>query len=102
MISEVFLLLDHRMNQSQAKDELEDVSESFTATLNYARRFSKFANRETVKVVRKYVDCAWLCNMCAATFSLFTAGSELHKFEVAQLANLCPDTSEEAKALIPR
>lgn len=26
----------------------------------------------------------------------------LHKFEVAQIANLCPETAEEAKALIPR
>lgn len=25
----------------------------------------------------------------------------MHKFEVASLANLCPETSEEAKALIP-
>ena len=27
---------------------------------------------------------------------------KLHKFELACLANLCPDTAEEAKALIPR
>jgi len=27
---------------------------------------------------------------------------KLHKFELATLANLCPETSEEAKALIPR
>jgi hypothetical protein len=25
-----------------------------------------------------------------------------HKYEVAALANLCPENSEEAKALIPR
>lgn len=30
------------------------------------------------------------------------ATKPLHKFEVAQIANLCPETSEEAKALIPR
>ena len=27
---------------------------------------------------------------------------KLHKFELAALANLCPDSAEEAKALIPR
>jgi hypothetical protein len=27
---------------------------------------------------------------------------KLHKFELASLANLCPETPEEAKALIPR
>lgn len=26
---------------------------------------------------------------------------KLHKFELAQLANLCPENPEEAKALIP-
>lgn len=27
---------------------------------------------------------------------------KLHKFEIASIANLCPETAEEAKALIPR
>ena len=27
---------------------------------------------------------------------------KLHRFELAELANLCPETAEEAKALIPR
>ena len=27
---------------------------------------------------------------------------KLHKFELACLANLCPETAEESKALIPR
>jgi hypothetical protein len=27
---------------------------------------------------------------------------KLHKFELVSLANLCPETAEEAKALIPR
>ena len=27
---------------------------------------------------------------------------KLHKFELACLANLCPETAEEAKSLIPR
>lgn len=37
-----------------------------------------------------FVDCSLLVQ------------KKLHKFELATLANLCPETSEEAKALIPR
>ncbi|KAI6220961.1 RPOL4c domain-containing protein [Aphelenchoides fujianensis] len=84
MISEVFLLLNHRHTQSQNKEEIDEVSDVFLSTLNYARRFSKFTQRETIRAVR----------------GIF-AETSLHKFEVAQLANLCPETAEEAKALIP-
>ncbi len=35
-------------------------------------------------------------------FSRLLATKPLHKFEVAQIGNLCPETAEEAKALIPR
>jgi DNA-directed RNA polymerase II subunit RPB4 len=34
--------------------------------------------------------------------SIFSGKQNLHKFEVAQIANLCPENAEEAKALIPR
>ncbi|KAF7638321.1 RPOL4c domain-containing protein [Meloidogyne graminicola] len=85
MISEVFLLLDHRRKQSEQKEEIEDISEVFLKTLNYTRRLSKFKSRETIRSVR----------------GIFAGKQNLHKFEVAQIANLCPETSEEAKALIP-
>ena len=39
------------------------------------------------------------CLLCV--FSLLMQ-KKLHKFELASLANLCPETAEEAKALIPR
>ncbi|GMT13068.1 hypothetical protein PFISCL1PPCAC_4365, partial [Pristionchus fissidentatus] len=84
LTSEVFLLLEHRRAQSEQKEEIEDLSEVFVKTLNYARRLSRFKNRETIRAVR----------------AIF-AQKSFHKFEVAQIANLCPETSEEAKALIP-
>ena len=34
-------------------------------------------------------------------FRIFSAVTSLHKFEVSQLVNLCPENAEEAKALIP-
>uniref|UniRef100_A0A914D2I4 RNA polymerase Rpb4/RPC9 core domain-containing protein n=1 Tax=Acrobeloides nanus TaxID=290746 RepID=A0A914D2I4_9BILA len=85
MISEVFLLLDHRRKQSEQKEEIEDMSEVFLKTLNYTRRLSRFKSRETIRAVR----------------GIFAGKLMLHKFEVAQIANLCPETAEEAKALIP-
>ena len=52
MISEVFLLLDHRRKQSEQKDDIEEMSEVFFKTLNYTRRLSKFKSRETIRSVR--------------------------------------------------
>ncbi|GMR58012.1 hypothetical protein PMAYCL1PPCAC_28207, partial [Pristionchus mayeri] len=84
MISEVFLLLEHRRSQSEQKEEIEDLSEVFVKTLNYSRRLSRFKNREMIRAVRNLI-----------------ATKNLHKFEVAQICNLCPDSVEEAKAMIP-
>ncbi|KAK9496390.1 hypothetical protein O3M35_013294 [Rhynocoris fuscipes] len=53
-------------------------------TYTYTERFRKFKNKETIASIR----------------SLLTQ-KKLHKFELASLANLCPETPEEAKALIP-
>lgn len=36
------------------------------------------------------------------TVSSLLTQKKLHKFELASIANLCPETPEEAKALIPR
>ncbi|CAL2032648.1 hypothetical protein CAEBREN_32834 [Caenorhabditis brenneri] len=84
LTAEVYLLLEHRRQSSENKDEIEEMSEVFIKTLNYARRMSRFKNRETIRAVR-------------AIFS----EKHLHKFEIAQIANLCPENAEEAKALVP-
>ncbi|KAI6198318.1 RPOL4c domain-containing protein [Aphelenchoides fujianensis] len=52
MISEVFLLLNHRHTRSQNKEEIDEVSDVLLSTLNYARRFSKFTLRDTIRAVR--------------------------------------------------
>jgi DNA-directed RNA polymerase II, putative len=84
LISEVHMLLEHRKSQNEEKEEEEELNEIFTKTLNYCQRFSKYKNRETISAVRS-----------------FLVSKKMHKFELAQLANLCPDNHEEAKALIP-
>ncbi|VDM63592.1 unnamed protein product [Angiostrongylus costaricensis] len=84
LTSEVLLVLEQRRKENEAKDEIDTTSEVFVKTLEYARRFSQFKTRESIKAAR-------------AIFSQ----KPLHKFEVAQIINLCPETAEEAKALIP-
>lgn len=84
LISEVHMLLEHRKQQNESAEEEQELSEVFMKTLSYCQRFSRFKNRETITAVR----------------SLLTQ-KKLHRFELAQLANLCPDNPEEAKALIP-
>lgn len=84
LISEVHMLLEHRKQQNESAEEEQELSEVFMKTLNYCQRFSRFKNRETISAVR----------------SLLTQ-KKVHKFELAQLANLCPETADEAKALIP-
>lgn len=85
LISEVEQLLEHRKTQNENLEEEAELSEVFKKTHAYCLRFSKYKNRETITSVRRYM----------------AQKKQLHKFEVAQLANLCPDTPEEAKALIP-
>lgn len=84
LISEVHMLLEHRKAQNESAEEEQELSEVFMKTLNYTQRFSRFKNRETIAAVRSLL-----------------MQKKLHKFELAQLANLCPDNPEEAKSLIP-
>ncbi|GAB1301523.1 DNA-directed RNA polymerase II subunit RPB4 [Apodemus speciosus] len=85
--SEVHMLLEHRKQQNESAEDEQELSEVFMKTLNYTARFSRFKNRETIASVRS----------CAHRVGT----KKLHKFELACLANLCPETAEESKALIP-
>jgi len=84
LISEVRMLLEHRKQQNENAEEEQELSEVFVKTHNYCERFSKYKSRETISAVRQLL-----------------IQKKLHRFELAQLANLCPETPEEAKALIP-
>lgn len=84
LISEVDMLLEHRKQQNESAEEEIELSEVFMKTLSYCQRFSRYKNRETISAVRSLL-----------------MQKKLHKFELASLANLCPETPEEAKALIP-
>jgi len=84
LISEVFMLLDHRKTQNDDAEDEQELSEVFMKTLEYTRRFSKFKNREMIASVRQLLQ-----------------QNKFAKFEVAALANLMPENSEEGKSLIP-
>ena len=70
--SEVYLLLEHRRAQSEQSDELAEMSPVFLKTLAYTQRLARFKNRETIRALRQLLGSA-----------------ALHKFELAQLGNLC-------------
>ncbi|XP_046397315.1 DNA-directed RNA polymerase II subunit Rpb4 [Ischnura elegans] len=84
LISEVYMLLEHRKAQNESAEEEQELSEVFMKTSTYTDRFRKFKNKETISSVRNLL-----------------MQKKLHKFELASLANLCPETPEEAKSLIP-
>ena len=88
LISEVHILLEHRKQQNENAEEEQEFSEVFMKTLNYTQRFAKFKNMENIAGVRQLLTNKNLIK-------------KIHKFEMAQLANLCPETPEEAKSLIP-
>ncbi|RWS24533.1 DNA-directed RNA polymerase II subunit RPB4-like protein [Leptotrombidium deliense] len=84
LISEVDMLLEHRQQQNESVEDEQELSEVFMKTKCYCSRFSRYKNRETISAIRSLLQ-----------------SKKMHKFEFAQLANLCPETPEEAKALIP-
>ncbi len=54
--------------------------------MDYAKRFHKYKNKNAVEEVRNYLSQKkW----------------GLVEWEIASLANLCPDSADEAKSLIP-
>ncbi|KAF5300787.1 hypothetical protein FQA39_LY11032 [Lamprigera yunnana] len=84
LVSEVHMLLEHRKAQNESAEDEQEFSDVFMKTLTYTDRFRKFKNKETISAVRNLL-----------------MQKKLHKFELAALANLCPETTEEAKSLIP-
>lgn len=113
LISEVHMLLDHRKVQNESAEDEQELSEVFMKTLNYTQRFSKFKNRETIAAIRRFISFQsfqLVCVCASLDFVYSFTGSplsllmqkKLHKFELAALANLCPESPEEAKSLIPR
>lgn len=84
-ISEVLKILENREEQSKKNDSGQKPNEVFVRTLEHCRLFNRLGdNRERIQAVRRMLQT-----------------KKLHKFELAQLANLGPDSAEEARIFIP-
>ncbi|EAL66229.1 DNA-directed RNA polymerase II subunit 4 [Dictyostelium discoideum AX4] len=97
--SEVAILLEHRKGISESEgtefpqntllihlyyNSINDIIRTFHKTLAYAEKFSRYKNKTSIKQVRTALS-----------------KQNLEEFEIASLANLCPEISDEAKSLIP-
>ncbi|PJF19104.1 DNA-directed RNA polymerase II subunit RPB4 [Paramicrosporidium saccamoebae] len=84
---EVLLLLQdvqERRREEAMTLPLPPPSKIFTECLEYVKTFSQYTNRELVRAIRQTM-----------------LSSHLSEFEMGQIGNLAPSTSEEAKQLIP-
>ncbi|KAM5570330.1 DNA-directed RNA polymerase II subunit 4 [Rosa sericea] len=82
MNSEVAILLEHRYDQmKQMSGDSTPLPQVLEKSLQYVKRFSRFTNQGSVKQVRDRYQLA--------------------EFELAVIGNLCPETVEEAKAIVP-
>ena len=88
MISEVHILLEHRKTQNESAEDEQEFTEVFMKTLNYTQRFAKFKNTENISSIRQNIHRA-------------VRNDKISEFETAALANLCPETPDEATHLVP-
>lgn len=85
IIAEVLKILENRKEQSDKADSGQKLNEVFVKTLEHCKTFNRLGeNKEKIHAVRRMLQ-----------------NKNLHKFELAQLANLCPDSAEEARTFIP-
>ncbi|XP_050380307.1 DNA-directed RNA polymerase II subunit 4 [Argentina anserina] len=84
MNCEVSLILDHKFEQYQQDDPRNQVSQVFEKSMQYVKRFSRYKNPGAVKQVREILS-----------------KYQLTEFELCVLGNLCPETVEEAIAMVP-
>ncbi|CAA0824343.1 DNA-directed RNA polymerase II subunit 4 [Striga hermonthica] len=86
MNSEVALILEHKYDQLQhtMDDPLNQMSQVFEKSLQYVKRFSRYKNNDAVRQVREILS-----------------RYQLAEFELCVLGNLCPETVEEAIAMVP-
>ncbi|KAI3882198.1 hypothetical protein MKX03_027008 [Papaver bracteatum] len=85
MNCEVALILDRKYDQLQAmsSDPMSQVSQVFEKSQQYVKRFSRYKNADAVRQVREILS-----------------RYQLAEFELCVLGNLCPETADEAKAMV--
>ncbi|KAK9726073.1 hypothetical protein RND81_05G188200 [Saponaria officinalis] len=81
---EVAILLNLRLSQMQPHDAAAPATAALTKSLYYVNKFSRYHNPDTVRQVRHILSRLPLSDL-----------------EIALLANFCPDSVDEAFALVP-
>ncbi|PHT46458.1 DNA-directed RNA polymerase II subunit 4, partial [Capsicum baccatum] len=86
MNCEVALILEHKYEQLQqmSDDPTTQISQVFEKSLQYVKRFSRYKNPDAVRQAREILS-----------------RYPLAEFELCVLGNLCPETVEEAIAMVP-
>ncbi|KAH0917114.1 hypothetical protein HID58_024774 [Brassica napus] len=90
---------------------MNQVSQVFEKYLQYVKRFSRYKNPDAVRQVREY-PLFYICVMILTAACVFTliqvikfhiilSRHQLTEFELCVLGNLCPETAEEAVAMVP-
>ncbi|KAG6487000.1 hypothetical protein ZIOFF_055581 [Zingiber officinale] len=97
MNCEVARILDHKYDQLQqmSADPTNQISQVFEKSMQYVKRFSNYKNTDAVRQARdsKSFNLNW--------FRRVLSRYKLAEFELCVLGNLCPDTVEEAIAIVP-
>ncbi|KAI1845298.1 hypothetical protein JX265_005455 [Neoarthrinium moseri] len=84
-LSEASLVINALVHKRRVEGKDVEKNEMLTKTVDYLDNFARFQKKENVEAVER----------------LLGAHKEFHKFERAQLGNLCCADAEEAKTLIP-
>eukprot|EP00741_Cyanophora_paradoxa_P021649 tig00000241_g20895.t1 len=88
--SEVAIILDHRQSKSfSGEADSKNLTQTFHKTLAYTKRFSRIKNQQAVSELRSMLE------------GRHSGDKKLEPFQLVSLVNLCPETAEEARALIP-
>ena len=101
MNAEVAILLAKHKSNQLAENEFEETGYLEDATLEYAQRFAQYSDEGATRDVREHLNVIQQRHAHNAHNELKPQHLLIHDFEVASLANLCPATEHEARALIP-
>jgi DNA-directed RNA polymerase II subunit RPB4 len=85
-LSEASYLLERKVEQHQGASFQGDINPVLKKAFEYANRFDAFRSGDMAMTVRDFLS---------------KVEPALHPFEIAQLATLVPEDSDEAKVVIP-
>ena len=108
LISETLLLLQNYSTQREQYAQttgfpFPGLPAPTTKTVEHCTQFSKYSNREIIREIRQSMLNTGLADSSQSQpqSERMKSGRGMVEFEMVQVANLLPETVEEAKALVP-